>query len=198
MNSQRYLRIVIFVITMASIVLAAALPQGAVFAQEDVIRLTIENDSDRDIWLKLNGAAYYYLHVRAGETKAYTPLRGVYDYTYYACGTWVKGEMNLNTHKTFEVPDCGYRSHFGQNRPDTFDGGLNLNLANVTFENETGAYMTIILNGPSVFVFTFQPGEDKEYTIPTGSYSYTVYGCGGNFNGSVYARMHKVKEITCP
>ena len=199
MKTQPTFRGIIFLITLTALLFSAALPQHIVFAQEDVIRLTIENDSDRDIWLKLDGPAYYYLHVPAGVTKAYTPLRGVYDYTLYSCGTFVKGEMNLNTHKTMEVPDCGFKAHLGaQDRPNTFDAGKMLNLVNITFENDTGGWMTMILNGPSVFVFTFQPGQDTEYTIPIGYYNYTVYGCGGSFNGTVFARFFKVKEISCP
>ncbi|MBM3144044.1 MAG: hypothetical protein FJ010_03540 [Chloroflexi bacterium] len=198
MRTQRFFRGMIFLVTLASFLFAAALPQDIVFA-EDVVRLTIENDSDRDIWLKLTGPAYYYLHVRAGETKSYTPLKGVYDYTYYACGTFVKGEIDLNTQKTIEVPDCGYKAHAGQQDPeDTLDGGKMLNLVNFTIENDTGGYMTMILTGPSVYVFTFKPDQEREFTIPMGYYNYTAYGCGGSFNGTLYAHFNRVKEIDCP
>ncbi len=198
MNVQRIFRGTIFLVTLASILVATALPQRIAFAQEDVVRLTIENESDRDIWLKLEGPAYYYLHVGAGETKSYTPLRGDYDYTLYSCGTFVSGEMILNTHKTMEVPNCGLKAHLGQDRPDTFDAGSMLNLVNITFENQTGGYITIILEGPSVFVFSFAPGAEEEYTIPMGLYSYFMYGCGSTYTGNVFARFHKVKEFTCP
>ncbi len=199
MRTKRVFRGIIFLVTLASILIAAALPQDVAFAQ-DVVRLTIKNHSDRDIWLKLEGPAFYNLHVPAGETRIYTPNKGDYEYTYYACGTWVKGDLDLNYQKLIEIPNCGYLlggSTLGH--PHYLDAGdAIMKLVNVTFENDTGAYMLAILNGPSVFVFSFQPGQDREVTIPKGDYSLTVYGCGGHFNTTFFANYFNEKVFTCP
>lgn len=199
MKKQRVLRGMVFLLILASMVLTTAIPQINVLAQEDVVRLTINNTSERDIWYKLNGPAYYYLYVKAGETKSYTPQRGVYDYTLYACGTFVKGELDLTNQKVINVPECGMKSHYGpQDQENIEDAGKMLNLVNVTFQNDTGRYMLLILEGPSVFVFQFNADQDKEYTIPMGYYTYTMYGCGSTYHGTLYARYHKEKEFTCP
>ncbi len=199
MNRQRVIRGIVFLVALVSFVLVSAFPKNIAYAQEDVVRLTINNNGDRDIWLQLDGPAYYYLHVRVGESKVYTPLRGVYDYTLYSCGTFVKGELDLTNQKTIEVPDCGMKAFYGAFDPtNTIDEGKMLNLVNVTFENDTERFMLLILEGPSVYVFSFQPDEDKEYTIPMGYYHYTMYGCGSTYTGTMYARYHKVKEFACP
>jgi len=199
MNTKPTFRGILFLITLASFLLAAALPQDVVFAQ-DVVRLTIINHSTRDIWLNLKGPiSVYNLHVRAGETRSYTPIEGVYDYTYYACGTWVKGKLDLTTHLNFEVPNCGYLlGGSSQDHPNYIDAGEIIKLVNVTLENKTGAYALMIMNGPSVFVFSFQPDQKRDVTIPKGDYSFTVYGCAGSFNGSAFANYHNLIEIKCP
>jgi hypothetical protein len=197
MKNQRVIRGMIFLLTLVSLLIVSALPQNSVFA-EDVVRLTIKNNSDRDAWLRLDGPTYYYLHVKAGETKVYTPLKGVYDYTFHHCGTFVKGEMDLTKQQTLEVPDCGWKAHYGKQDPTFIDAGRLLNLVNVTFENETGHQVMWIIEGPTVHVFTFQADKDIEYTIPMGYYDYTMYGCGGIYVGRFFARYNKVVEIECP
>jgi len=188
----------IILVVLLSTLLVATLPQEVVFA-EDVVRLTIINYSDRDIWLKLEGPkSVYNLHVPPGETRAYTPLRGEYYYIYYACGTWVKGILDLSSQKIFEVPNCGFELETHPDHPRYLDGGEILKLVNVTFENETGAYALAILNGPSVFVFSFNDGQEREFTIPKGDYSMTVYGCGGHYNTAFFANFFNVKKLVCP
>ncbi len=197
MKKKLALRGFVLGLALLALVAGAVLPQRTVAAAEDVVRLTINNDGDGDIWLLLNGPAYYYLHVPVGTTRIYTPKRGVYDYTLYSCGTFVKGELDLTTQKTIDVPACGLKAHTGEPL-NTVDAGKMLNLVDVTFKNKTGRYMLLILEGPSVYVFRFNSGESKEYTIPMGYYSYTLYGCGSTYTGNLYARFHKVKEFTCP
>ena len=162
------------------------------------VRLTINNGSDTDVWLRIDGPMYYNFHVKAGESKIFTPKHGVYDYTLNHCGTFVKGELDLTNQQTIEVPECGDKAHYGPQDPSFIDEGRMLNLVNVTFENETGYDIMIILEGPTVHVFSFKAGKDTEYTIPMGYYTYKLYGCGDVRTGSVFARFHKVKELTCP
>lgn len=162
------------------------------------VRLTINNNSDRDVWLKLDGNGFYNLHVPAGQSKVYTPKGGIYDYTLHHCGTFVKGELDLTNRETIEVPECGDKAHYGAQDPSFIDEGRMLNLVDVTFENETGYDIMMIIEGPTVHVFSFKAGEDKEYTIPMGYYTYKIYGCTSSvFEGTFFARFHKVKEFTC-
>ena len=186
MRTQRVFRGIVSLVMLASFILAAALPQEIVLAV-DVVRLTIKNYSDRDIWLKLDGPATYNLHVPAGQNRDYTPIMGDYKYTYYACGTWVKGDLDLNSRKIIEVPNCGYLlGGSNVNHPNYLDAGDDImKLVNVTFENETGAYALMILNGPSVFVLSFQPRQVRGVTIPKGDYSFTVYGCGDKISNAI-------------
>lgn len=182
-----------------ALLVGAWLPQRSAQAAEDVVRLTINNNSSRDVWLQLDGPAYYYLHVKAGESKRYTPKKGVYDYTLYHCGTSVSGQMDLTVQKTVDVPECGTKAYYGGEGPvNTLDAGRMLNLVDVTIKNQTNAFMLLILKGPSVYVFRFNSGESKKYTIPMGMYDYTMYGCGSTYTGRFYAHFHKVEEFTCP
>jgi hypothetical protein len=162
------------------------------------VRLSINNHSDRDVWLKLDGTKDYNLHVPAGQSKIYTPFADVYDYTLHHCGTFVKGELDLTNQEVIEVPDCGSVSHYGPQEPSYIDEGRMLNLVRVTFENETGHAIMIIIEGPTVHVFSFNADQDKEYTIPHGYYDYTLYACGTISTGFLLARAHIVHDLECP
>jgi len=198
MRSQRTFRRIIFLITLASLLFVAALPQQGVMAEEDVIKLTIANKSDQDVWLKLDGPAYYYLHVKAHETKSFTPQRNVYNFKLYSCGTSVTGEMELLWQKTLDVPICGTKSNTGPGSSQViYDGGDLLNLVKMTFKNDSNYRIMVILDGTSVFVFSFASGQSKDYTIPFGEYTYTQYGCGIK-TGKFLAHFHKIQEFTCP
>ncbi|MBC8332519.1 MAG: hypothetical protein H8E28_11110 [Anaerolineae bacterium] len=205
MKKQHTIRGLVFLLTLVALVFAAIVPQTNVLAQDaDLVRLTINNKSERDIWYRLDAKEfgrydYYYFHIPAGEARYYTPVRGVYEYILYACGINVKGDLDLSTHKVINVPECGMKSHYGpQDQENIEDVGDQLRLVDVTLVNDSGRYMKLILEGPSVFVFQLFAEEEKEYTIPMGYYEITMYGCGGTHHLTFYARFHKVKEFTCP
>jgi uncharacterized protein YraI len=49
--------------------------------------------------------------------------------------------------------------------------------------NDTGGYITINLNGPAVYSFSFPPGNSDMWVIP-GTYNYTTWGCGTSASGT--------------
>ena len=162
------------------------------------VRLNINNNSDRDVWLKLDGKRDYNLHIPAQQSREYTPFSDVYDYTLYHCGQWVKGELDMTNRQRIEVPECGDLSHYGPQEPSYIDEGRMLNLVRVTFKNENNHAIMIILEGPTVHVFSFNPDSEKDYTIPHGYYDYTLYACGTITRGTLHARAHIEHEFKCP
>jgi len=53
----------------------------------------------------------------------------------------------------------------------------------LVIENNTGGSVTLVMSGPISHTFYISTGT-QTITLPGGSYSYTVYGCGGdNMNG---------------
>ena len=202
MKKNRTIRWGLFLVTILSVMLIAAVSQSSALAGSKLNQLTIVNETDHGFWLKLNGPAYYYLYVKAGTTKVYTPERGVYDATYYYCGTYVKNRtLDLTRHQTsIQVPSCGTRAFYGGGPSDTVDVGKEVKLVNVTLDNQTEHNIVIVLDGPNgeSHAFFLYDDVEKEYTIPKGFYDYKIYGCGGVETGRFYAIFDKVKELTCP
>jgi hypothetical protein len=196
MRNKRAIQGIIFLILAVALVVAT-IPQQSVSAKSDLVRLTIKNNSDKPVTMKLTGPAYYYFYVKPGQTAIYTPQRGVYDYTFTSCGTSLTGELDLSRHKTMDVPPCGSKASTGDGPDDTVDVGDVLKLVRVTLENKTGHNIIIILRGPSEYAFFLYEDDSKDYTITKGEYTYWLYGCGGIKTGKVYAEPHKVKELTC-
>jgi hypothetical protein len=107
-------------------------------------------------------------------------------------------ELDLTRGQTLVVPPCGTKAYNGPAPAGVIDGGGILKLVKVTFENDTGGYLKVILYGPSTYVFTFAKDESKTYTISKGDYSYTLYGCGTSFTKNFYPFHNKVMTFECP
>ncbi len=200
MKTLKMYKFISFLI-LASMLLAAILvPQQIAHAQSDLVGFTFTNNSKSLASLRLYGdGLFYYFLVHPGQTRYFTPERGVYDVSFFSCGLYVNKEFDLTKQTKLVVPACGTLAHQNKKTPaGVIDGGQVIKLVKVTFENETERYMKVILQGPATYVFTFNKDQDKTYTISKGDYTYTVYGCGGSFTGNLYAHHGKVKEFTCP
>ena len=192
---------IMIMITLAFVMIfaAAAVPQADTQAASPLMRLIIENNSDQFVSLRLTGPANYYMSAVGGSTATYTPERGEYSYTLYSCGAYVHGEIDLTKHMvTYKVPPCGTKVFTGPGATAVVDGGRELRLVKVTFNNETDHNIVIVFSGTSSLAFFFYDGASKNYTIPKGDYSYEIYGCGPIRHGTMYAHANKVKDLTCP
>lgn len=199
MKTNILYKLAAFVI-LTSILLAAFLvPQQIAQAKSELVGFTFINKSDRLASLRLygNGQFYYFL-LYPGESKYYTPVRGEYDVTFFSCGQYVNKELDLTKKYTLVVPSCGQKAYSGPTPAGIVDGGKILKLVKVDFLNDTDGYMKVILEGPSVYVFRFDKDQEKSYTISKGMYDYTLYGCGGSFTKSFYARHNKEMTFKCP
>lgn len=193
----------VFLIVVSSLLIAARPlnheSMSAVTASKsELVRLTFENRSNHYASLRLEGSTFYYLRAYPGETRMYTPKRGVYDYTLYSCGVYVHGVLDLTKQYKFVVPLCGTRGGEGTTGPQTIDASDLIKLVYVTFTNEATTNLIAIFDGPGVFVFFIREGETRSYTIPKGDYTYTLYACGAIGDGYFYAAHGKSKDLTCP
>lgn len=190
-------RILIILITILVLVNVAAAP--SLFA-EDLVRFTIINESNQSVYIYLdseNGENYYF-NSNAGETKIYTPERGMYDYQMTTCGTTTTGTIDVTKHNTnFVVPPCGYKNSAAGNTNYTFNTAEEVKLVAIDLINESSDDFIVSLYGPSHFVFSLDPGKSKAVTIPKGTYSYTLYICGGVKTGFVSAYWGQDFTFTC-
>jgi hypothetical protein len=166
----------------------------------DLVRFTLDNDTSQFAAVRLeSSSAFYYLSTQAGETKVFTPERGMYNYTFYSCGTSVSGTIDLTRQQVLHAPPCGSKTPGTGYNPGFIDGGDLLKLVRIELENDTTGSALIIMEGPATFVFTIAKGVTKNYTVPKGIYSYTMYGCGTVLKGTFYAEQQdKQKTFTCP
>lgn len=193
-------KLVAFMILASMMLAAFMVPQQAAQAQSDLVGFTFINKSDKLASLRLYGDGdFYYFLLRPGESKYYTPARGVYQMSFFSCGQYTNKELDLTKQTKMIVPPCGFKAYSNKDyHPGVIDGGEIIKLVKITFENATDRYMKVILEGPAVYVFTFDKDQSKTYTISKGDYTYTAYGCGGTFYGSFYAHEGKVYDFKCP
>ncbi len=191
--------IIMIALAFVMIFTAVAFPQANTQAASTLMRLNIENNSNQFVSLRLTGDASYYLTAAAGSTASYTPERGVYSYTLYSCGAYVRGEIDLTKHLVnYKVPPCGTKVFTGPGATTVVDGGKELRLVKVTLNNETNHNIVIVFSGTSSLAFFFYDDASKDYTIPKGEYTYKIYGCGAVRSGTMFAHANKVKDLTCP
>jgi hypothetical protein len=199
MNNKRTI-LVIFIV-LASVLLIAAVPVNQGLNQLDksaLVRLTIENRTTDYVTLKLDGPAFYYLYVKPGETRIYTPMRGEYSYVLYSCGVFVNGTLDLSKQHKIVSPACGTKGGEGTKGQGTTDSSKLIKLVKVYIENKTTGNMIVVLEGPAEFVFFVKQGKTNSYTIPRGEYKSTLYACGKIKYANYYAYAHKEKTFTCP
>jgi len=183
---------VFLILSLLSIFLIAAAP-----ADTDLVRLTITNNSNDLVTLRLEGPSFYYLTVGAGETRVFTPQRGEFSARLYSCGVFVTETMDLTRQQKIVVPACGTKGS-ATNNAGTIDASKLVKIVRVHFTNESDRNLVVILRGPGVFVFFVRSGETKTYTIPKGEYEVQQYGCSGIKEFDYFAYAHKEKDLSCP
>lgn len=199
-------RSAVLLIALLSLLLSAAAPAPAFnpTASEleagELIRLTIENRSDRELRIWLSGPAFYYLTVPAESTEIFTPRRGEYSSSLSACGITVMEPLDLSGNHRIVQPSCGSGPGLAEIVPQTTDMGRVAKLVKVSFENETSGTLMLVLTGPASYVMTLHKGETQSYTIRWGDYdiTYYAYGCGLVASTTFIARANYSKTFKCP
>lgn len=182
-----------------SLFLIAAAPMAQP-RQSDLIRLTIDNRSEKLLTVILEGSKRYLFYVNSDTEKTFTPERGEYRYTITACGVTVKGKMDLTTNKKIVMPPCSNGLGGKGNNPNRINLSEKIKLVKMSIKNETGGYIRLVLTGPNTHVWEFKTGETKKLSLARGTYTYTVYGCGGTFESRkpVKVSTNTVLSIKCP
>lgn len=69
-------------------------------------------------------------------------------------------------------------------------------MANIHVTNNTGGWMTVNLNGPAQYTFSFLQ-KDNDFSVCRGEYKYTAYGCSGGSSASGTINTGGSLEFTC-
>jgi hypothetical protein len=191
---------ILFLIVVMSLLLisAAPTPLQAANAKSTNVRLTIINNTNDYVTLKLEGPQFYYFWVKPGETREYTPLRGMYTSRFYSCGVFVNGTFDLTKIQKLIVPACGTKAIKGPDKNHVIDAGKLTKFVKVTFENDTPGWLTILLSGPNKYEVILAKDQVTTIVMMKGEYNYRLYACGSIKDGHLYAMPNKVKTLTCP
>lgn len=180
---------------VSSLLLSAAAPMPA----QSLARFTVVNKSTSDLSFRLEGPRVYTLLVKAKSTEVFTLERGEYTYWVQGCGmVVVKGTLDMTKSKKMVMPVCGGRAKSSARTPNTIDLSSKMTLVKVELENDTKGRVTMILTGPSTYVFTLNANQEKTVTIAKGEYNIEYYACGGRDFRKFFAQKGTVLEIECP
>lgn len=206
MKKNIYFRSLVMLAAILSLLLTAAAPApltsspAAPHQAGDLVRLTVDNRTDKPLRLWLSGPAFYFLTIPAETTEVFTPLRGEYNYSLSACGITVQETIDLSTNGRIIQPVCG--SGRGQAAPaaNTINMGTVAKLVKVTFTNDTNGTLTLVLTGPATYVFTMAKGEETDYSIRRGDYDVhmVAYSCPLVTDTTFVARANYKKTFKCP
>lgn len=201
-----FMRSIVLLVALLSLLLSAAAPAPAMsptaseMTASDLIRLTIENRTDRELRIWLRGPAFYYLTVPAESTEVFTPQRGEYTSSLSACGITVTEALDLTGNRRIVQPVCGSGPGLAETVPNAIDMGRVAKLVKVSFENKTSGTLMLVLTGPATYVLTLPQGKENSYTIRWGDYdiTYYAYGCGLVASTTFVARANYSKTFKCP
>lgn len=137
--------------------------QAVLTLPKNIATLRIINKSGSDVKFSLRGKLPYLLNANVGTTK-HEIRRGDYQYSYYACGDWQSGELQINKSTIeFKILSCQQAT----------SGGVK-----VVIENDTFGLLTLHLEGPQEYWFHISPGTETVQVVK-GTYNFTAWGCGG-------------------
>jgi hypothetical protein len=206
MKNNLTIRSLVLLAAVFSLLLTAAAPApltsspAAATQAGELVRLTIENRTDKPLKIWLSGPAFYYLTVPAESTEVFTPTRGEYDYSLSACGITVRDTIDLSKNGRIIQPVCGIGRGQAAPAPNTVNMGVVAKLVKITFTNDTTGTIMLILTGPATYVFTMAKGEKTDYSIRRGDYDVHLiaYGCGLVTDTTFIARANYKKTFKCP
>ncbi len=195
------LRIAVLFTIIGSLLLSAAAPMPvrvSSLAENDDVRLTIQNRSLKGISLRLSGPAYYFFSVPGEETSVFTVARGTYKYTLYGCGSTSTAKLDMSRQKILVMPICGGAATYTQKHPNTIDLSKTLKVVLVTIENKSTTNMLAIFTGASTYVFSLKKNQSKDVSIARGDYKIKYYACGTVTTRSFYANKGSSLTLRCP
>ena len=181
---------------LLALMFGTILPATSTLAAPAQARLTVVNHSGQTLKIWLSGSAIYRISVPAGQTKTYAINRGAYKFTASGCGMTATGKLDMTINKTVVLPVCGGR--ISVSGPHTEDLGQVLKVVKIEVQNKTGGVATVVLKGPSLYMFTLKKGADKDFTFGKGDYKVTVFACGKTFKRNFTADKGKKLVLTCP
>lgn len=205
MNKRNLFRSLVLVIAVLSIFLTAAAPyplrssSNKVLQAGELVKLTIDNRTDKELRLWLTGPSFYYLTVPANSAEVFTPKRGEYNASFAVCGIILNETLDLTKNTRVIQPACGIKGQ-AQTNPSTINLGQIEKLVRVYFENDTPGTLTIVLSGPATYVLTLSKEQKNDYTIIKGDYDVTMYayGCGSVTQTTFTATSQAKKVFKCP
>jgi hypothetical protein len=192
------LGILFAVISTAAIPGVGSARNLAVGGKSELIALTVENRSSGLMYLWLDGPAFYYLVLQPETTQIYTVERGEYYQKVRACGDTVESIVDITKRTRMIMPVCGSHANQAATSPYAVDLSDLIKIVKVTIENESDTRLLAILTGPSTYVFTFEEGDSKDYTIAKGDYTIQYFACGTVGYKDVYFFHGKELTLTCP
>jgi hypothetical protein len=206
MKPKLSVRSLAILLVLMSVFLSAAapgpLPASAAKPAEagDLVRLTVTNRTENTLKIWLDGPAFYYLTVPPLATEVFTPQRGEYKSSIFACGITVRETLDLTSNRRIIQPVCGGGDVPAAAETYTIDLGQISRIVRVNFENNTRGTITLVLTGPATYVLTLPKDAKNEYTIRKGSYDVTLYayGCGLVTSTKFTASAQAKKVFKCP
>jgi hypothetical protein len=164
-------------ISLLFALLLSAVSFQQVVAAEKTVKLTIVNNTRKDIVFKFEGPKEYEFTVEGLETEDFTVIDGKYDYRWEACGEIVDGNMEIGKNTKIVIYPCGEIP------------------SKMRVKNHLGLDVSLELNGPDDYDFAIEPGKNTVYLL-SGDYVFGYSACNNTiFEGEIHVQKNGQTEL---
>lgn len=174
MNKRRSL--FLLTILMLVIVLISA---DVALAQDDdeKVRLTIVNNSNANVTVRLDGPEDYDITVRTGQSKTRTIVAGNYDYRYGSCGVTWDGTLEADENVELVIYDCQYVP------------------TKMQIKSHLSEDVEVSLAGFKNYKYAIDLGKNRVELL-SGDYTFSWEACGNSFSETMFVTKAGTSEIT--
>ena len=194
-------RISIFVIVLALLMIALTLPTTAARANEGKspnVRFTIINYSQHPFTLNAYGPETYTFEVSAYSKKIWVVPRGTYSFTMKACNQTSSGTLDLNIYQVMHVPVCGGKAGGKGDKPHNIDVADYNKMVRITIRNKTREPVRLYLRTlDNHYYLNLEAREVTTLIVPRDRYVYSFLACGELQSGYYSARVAIPLDLKC-
>jgi hypothetical protein len=194
-------RLSIFVVVLAIVMVALALPGENALAGEGKppnVRFTVINYSQHPFSMNAYGPETYTFEVAPYSKGIWIVPRGTYSFVMTACNHTSTGTLNLNIYQIMHVPVCGGNAGGKGEKHHNIDVSDYLKMVRITIRNKINQPVRLYLRTlDNHYYLNLDPFEKTTLIVPRDRYVYSFLACNELQSGYYNARVAIPLDLKC-
>lgn len=195
------IRLSIFVVVLAIIMIVLALPNDGVLASDgkpSIVRFTVINYSQHPFTMNAYGPEDYTFEVAPYSKRNWVVPRGTYSFVMTACNHTSSGTLDLNIYQIMHVPICGGAAGKKGEKPHNIDVSDYIKMVRITIRNKINEPVRLYLRTlDNHYYLNLDPFEKTTLVVPRDRYVYSFLACNELQAGYYEARVAVPLDLKC-